>query len=52
VDAVEIFKELYTSKKKGMTDVVKETVLSAYISLLVGIEYMCEFMLITVAGWD
>jgi len=52
VDVVEIFKELHTSKKKGMTDVVKEIVVSAYISLLVGIEYMCEFMLITVAGWD
>ena len=52
MDAVEIFKELHTSKKKGMTDVVKETVVSAYISLLVGIEYMCEFMLIIVAGWD
>ena len=52
MDAIEIFNELHTNKKKGMTDVVKETVVSAYISLLVGIEYMCEFMLITVAGWD
>ena len=32
MDAVEIFKELHTSKKKGMTDVVKEIVVSAYMS--------------------
>jgi len=31
VDAVEMFKECHTSKKKGMTDEVKETVVSAYI---------------------
>ena len=47
-----MFKECHTSKKKGMSEEVKETVVSAYISLLVGIEYMCEFMLITVDGWD
>jgi hypothetical protein len=28
--AVEIFKEFHTSKKKGMTDEVKQTVVSAY----------------------
>ena len=31
VNAVEMFKECHTSKKKGMTDEVKKTVVSAYI---------------------
>jgi len=31
VDAVEMFKEYHTSKKKGMTDEVKEIVVSTYI---------------------
>jgi hypothetical protein len=33
LNAVEIFKECHTSKKKGMTDQVKETVVSPYTSL-------------------
>ena len=37
VNAMEMFKECHTSKKKGMTDQVKEIVVSPYTSLLDGL---------------
>lgn len=41
-----MFKECHTSKKKGMTDQVKETVVSPYTSLLDGLMSTCQFIFI------
>ena len=52
VNAVEMFKECHTSKKNGMTDQVKETLVSPYTSLMDGLCTYVSLYSELVAGCD
>jgi len=52
VNAMEMFKECHTSKKNGMTDQVKETLVSPYTSLMDGLCTYVSLYSELVAGCD